>query len=185
MSPIRFSDESLSFEVLSHENAGLLAHSDFDCGDPDLNEFIKTDARNHQAGKIAQTYLLIQGTKIVCYFCLSTDSIQLGESESRKFRSKGFGYPSFPALKIGRLAVAKEFQRAGIGRMAVLAAQGAASNVQAFAGCRFLTVDAKPGAFGFWERLGFNRNLKENLRARETESMRFDLHVPEKPCCLV
>lgn len=152
----------------------------FDCGNQDLNDFLKEDVDAHYEERLAQTMLILHRNKLIGFFCLLTDSISLGEAEAELFRRKGINYRSFPAVKIGRLGISKGYQRKGVGLLAVKVIAGLASRAQKHFGCRFLTVDSKPDtqAIAFWEGIGFKKNLKENLKNRGTISYRYDLLNP-------
>lgn len=176
--------DEIEFKVYDPTLLPFIKESIFDCGNEELNGFLREDVDMHYRERLAQTMLIVYRSKLVGYFCLLTDSINLGDAEAEMFRSKGVNYRSFPAAKVGRLGVAKGYQRKGIGLLAIKVIIGLVSKAQKYVGCRFLTVDAKPDekAIAFWEGIGFKKNLKENLRKRETVSYRYDLlnPLPEK-----
>lgn len=62
-----------------------------------------------------------------------------------------------PALtiKIARMAVDEKLSGAGIGRYLLLAAVGKVHHLSLEVGCRYITVDSKREAVGFYERNGF------------------------------
>jgi hypothetical protein len=86
----------------------------FDCGDEDLNEFIREDALNQMNAKINVTYLCRHKGHVVAFFTLSADSIQINTDDLEKFKDKDIPYQEFPAAKIGRLAVCKQYHSRGI-----------------------------------------------------------------------
>jgi hypothetical protein len=51
-------------------------------------------------------------------------------------------------------------------------------------GCRLLTLDAYPESMGFYEHLGFVRNLDKTYAERNHPSMRLDLFAPVPPTWL-
>lgn len=158
----------------------FIASSDFDCGNADLNDFLKADADMHYREGLTQTMLIIYRNRLIGYFSLLTDCLNLGDGENECFRSRGISYRTFPAVKIGRLGVDMRFKRRGIGKLALNVIKGLVYNAHKYVGCRFLTVDAKddPDSIAFWEGQGFIKNLRENARDRETVSYRLDLLVP-------
>ncbi len=85
--------------------------SDFDCGDNDLNEFLKDNALQFTEQRIANTFVLVDEGKIVAYFCLPNDKVSQEESSNNKWKKikknfpEGKQFSSYPAIKIGRFAV--------------------------------------------------------------------------------
>ena len=57
--------------------------------------------------------------------------------------------------------------------MGVLAAMGLALSVFEFIGCRYLTVDSRPGSMSFYERLGFR--VVERWRRTDFPEMYIDM----------
>jgi len=100
--------------------------SSFDCGDIDLNDFLKNDAKNYLKSMLAVTYLIKVENEIAAYFCLSYDGLTrttiLSEEEKALWNRVGRKIPNskrrktYPAVKIGRLAVAQQYAGYGIGR---------------------------------------------------------------------
>ena len=83
----------------------------FDCGDTDLNGFLCDDASHYQQQLLANTFILEDEHQTIAYFCLLNDKISqttIARNLWRKIRKtlpheKHLG--SYPAVKIGRLAV--------------------------------------------------------------------------------
>lgn len=97
---------------------------DFDCGNEDLNDFIKNDALLHQNELIAVTYVykLISSNKVVAFFSVHNDSVKTEYFDSKrkfnKFRAifpVQKSYKSYPAVKLGRLGVDKSISGNGFG----------------------------------------------------------------------
>jgi len=175
--------DELEFKDYEPTLLPFIQSSDFDCGIADLNEFLKEDVDMHFNESLTQTMLMLYRNRLIGFFSLLTDSINLGE-EAEAFRSRGISYRTFPAVKIGRLGVDSRFKRKGVGETAFKVVKGLVYHAQRYVGCRFLTVDAKQngGSLAFWETQGFRKNLKENADHpnRQTISYRFDLLVPPK-----
>jgi GNAT superfamily N-acetyltransferase len=162
---------------------------EFDCGDCDLNDFILTDAFPHHEELMSKTYIIYCEDDVVGFFTLLNDKItyqDLGDVEgsdsSRKRKYKKFlgkckvpnvkrGFKSFPSVKIGRLAIAKDFQRKNLGRQLI-------SHIKFLfvdnnrTGCRFITVDAYKKALDFYEKNEFKYLMRTG---EDTEAMYFDL----------
>ena len=62
--------------------------SSFDCGDGDLNEFLREDALEYQEQNLAQTMLLYYKSKLAGYYTIACDAIFLALEEKAKVWSK-------------------------------------------------------------------------------------------------
>lgn len=157
--------------------------SDFDCGDEDLNGFIRTEAHFYREQLLAMPYVLTEKDKIdriLAYFTLANDKISVTDfpsnSQFNKFKKENFKREkylrSYPSVKVGRLAISKELQGLGIGThlLRFIKMYFIADNKT---GCRFITLDAYRGAIGFYKRNGFDFLQEED--ENPTQLMYFDL----------
>jgi GNAT superfamily N-acetyltransferase len=160
----------------------------FDCGDADLNDFLANDAGSYQKERLAVTHLLaLQAggtTEIAGYFCLLTDKLVFDPSDEerrkfwRAFNKKNKIHfnkhrRTYPAIKIGRLAVATAFTGKRLGSYLIdhiVALAIAMNNI----GCRFITVDAYKNAFDFYLKNNFDY-LSDDDKNEQTRLMYFDL----------
>lgn len=153
----------------------------FDCGDDDLNDFLFTDAKNYLRAMMALTYLLEDSSsdKTVAYYSLLNDKIMF-DPEDKHFWNKlnrkianDKRRKEYPAVKIGRLAVSKEYSGKHLGETIILQIKHMFSTMRRSA-CRFITVDAYAAAVPFYEKCGF-MFLSEKDRNSKTRAMYFDL----------
>jgi predicted GNAT family N-acyltransferase len=157
----------------------------FESGNEDLNNFLLNDAKDYLTSLLSVTYIIQSDSDIVAYYCLSNDRLsQLPEEKSiwnkiNRLLSNKKRRKSYPAVKIGRLAVSKKFTNAGIGTAIIKTIKGLYkdSSLQ-HAGCRFITVDAYKNASSFYEKNGF-RYLTENDKNDATRIMYLDLKAME------
>ena len=153
----------------------------FDCGDEDLNEFLMTDARLYHGQMLAHTYLVMENDEVLAYYSLLNDKISqtdLDKSLWRKLRKNiphEKHYDSYPAVKIGRLAVSKNAKGKNIGTSIIKAIKGKLYANAEYSACRFLTVDAYRGAEEFYIKNGFIPLLKEPPKDQPTVPMYFDI----------
>ena len=165
---------NLRVEKLSDAHSNELVQ--FKNQEKDLVEFLAEDALSNHRLRISQTYLffLDEPKTLVGYVTLLSDSIRIEENEMLRgyFNSKGVHYKSLPALKIGRMATSEKYQKKGVGSTMIYFSIEMANRISGIAGCRFVTVDAKQAAMGFYNRLGFKK-LKEG----ETVAMYLDLFL--------
>jgi ribosomal protein S18 acetylase RimI-like enzyme len=136
----------------SHDRDG------FDCGSEPLNLFLKQTARQHAERGISRTFVLVdEGASdpkpIVGFFSLNLCQIKsesLSPPEAKKLPRDVSG------IRLGRLAVAKAYQRQGIGKILLVAAMGKFIEIFNAAGGIGLFVDAKDQeARRYYEQFGF------------------------------
>jgi GNAT superfamily N-acetyltransferase len=125
----------------------------FDCGKEDLNEFLIKDSFFYLKYRLLVTYILETPEKTIAYFSLGNDQLRVNHTNDKvvkhtlrkKVKDAGkyklFDLNGFPAVKIGRLAVDKDFQSKGIGTELVEAIKYSFINDNK-TGCTFVTVDA-------------------------------------------
>jgi len=142
----------LKIQVLSKTHD----RSVFDCGDDELNYFLKRIARQHITKGISKTFVLVDGenqTKIIAYMTIVVCEI-LANKIPYKWKKK---YPkTIPAAKLARLAVSLELQRQGYGGLLLIDAIQKTLNVSEQMGIVGLFVDAKHvQAKSYYEQFGF------------------------------
>ena len=148
--------------------------SSFDCADEDLNSFLRDDALQYQDHKIAQTTCLFFKGRLVAYFSVCNDAIRLSEEEKAKFPANK-QIPSYPAIKLARMACVKEHQLCGLGKIIIeiVIGMAVAINKNGVA-CRYVTVDAYKAKESWYEKRGFKRNQARPNNG-PTISMRKDI----------
>jgi GNAT superfamily N-acetyltransferase len=166
----------------------------FDCGRDDLTDFFRKDALTHHKQLLATTYYFQPKRATeehlfvpVALISFLNDSI-VAKKDERKTEKKTFSrllkkqvpfpkrnYEFFPAVKIGRLGVVKDYQRAHIGT-SVLNMTKNFFVTQNKTGCRFITVDAYSDekTINFYKKNGFNF-LQDQDPGGETRIMFYDL----------
>lgn len=145
--------------ILDSEEA-FSCTADFDCGNKDLNDFFSSDALEHKKLLLAETYSLSHlkatGGKSkppVAFISFLNDCIVITAEERKDIKGDFWryvrkaipfpkrNYPSFPAVKIGRLGVSSFIKRKHIGTH-LLNLTKELFTTDNRTGCRFLTVDA-------------------------------------------
>lgn len=126
-----------------------------------LETFLKEDALDNQHKKITVTYVaLTKDDEPVGYFSLACGSID-GKNLSKKQKSHLPGRERYPAIYIGRFAVADIHQDKGIGRWLMDNLFARAIHISAELGCRYIIVQSKPTSTGFYEKkFGFIRAIE-------------------------
>ena len=153
----------------------------FKCAEEALNNFLFEDAKHFQKELMAVTYL-IEDHELdftVAYFSLLADKITFNPEEKTSWNKLNRKIPnskrrkSYPALKIGRLAVNEEYAGSGIGTFILDSIKYAFTTVKRL-GCRFITVDALNSATSLYEKNGF-KFFTELDKDDETRLMFYDL----------
>ena len=144
----------LKVELLgaTHDRSG------FDCGVEPLNRYLQQIARQHIAKGISKTFVLVDehavaSKPVLGYFTISLCQV-LGQQVPAKWAKK---LPEqIPAMRLGRLAVARTQRGAGYGKALLVEALHRIARVADLAGGIGLFVDAKDeAAAAFYARFGF------------------------------
>ena len=159
----------------------------FDCGKADLNGFLcengtaAPNASMYEREHLAKTYIVEDNDThiILAYFSLLYDKIERSIADPLIWNRLSRKIPnakrrsSYPALKIGRLAVSKEAQHTGLGKDILNLIKGWFYH-DPKAGCRYLTVDAYLDAEEFYAKCDFSPLVIPEPED-ETVLMYFDL----------
>mgnify|MGYP000356099855 CR=1 FL=1 len=151
----------------------------FDCGDADLNGFLFEDALYYKDQMIANTFILEDENETIAYFSLLNDKITQTTISKNLWRKLRQAFPhrkhlaSYPAVKVGRLAVSRNHKKEGWGTELISAIKQMLINNQSISANRFLTVDAYLDAVPFYEKNGFKRLINET--EDDTLPMYYDL----------
>ena len=130
--------------------------SRFDCGEPNLNLFLKQYAKQNQFKHyIGTTYIARYDNKIIGYASVSSSSIRMDELGKLAVK-KSPKYP-LPILRLTRLAVDKRYRQRGIGKVLLKWILKLALKQKEQFGCFGLVVDAKEESVAFYEQYGFER----------------------------
>lgn len=177
--PIPIDASQISVVELS-EIYGL---SKFDCGDQDINEFIKQEALVHQKESIAQTFLFIYKDQILGFCSLAADAIYL-DQEEKVNAIPNIGhmkhYSQYPAVKLARFGRDSKYRGQQIGSELIL--KWVVAHVRSLkVAVRFLTLDAYPHRMGYYENAGFLKNQHKHYKRKEGQniSMRLDLKLSD------
>jgi GNAT superfamily N-acetyltransferase len=138
----------------------------FDCGDDDLNEFLLEKSKNYQQELLATTFVFEDDAITWAYYSLFNDSLRLedvscaSKNAFKNFLRRLLPHPkrhlrSYPAIKIGRLAISKQAQKAGLGRKIMDTVIDYAIKQNERCACKFILVDAYKDAVGFYEKMQF------------------------------
>ncbi len=85
--------------------------SDFDCGEPALNDWLKRRAFRNE-GRFSRTYVVCDGNRGVAYFCISAGAVERASAPGKVRRNAP---DTIPISVIGRLAVSRDYAGRGLG----------------------------------------------------------------------
>lgn len=162
----------------------------FDCGVDDLNDFLLIDSKKYLRHLRYTTTILELEDKTLAYYSLANDLLRIDNQEDFADEMKNEEHKihpdywqtyleqiMYPAAKIGRLAVHKEFQCNKIGEYIIdfLTYSFTHGNKT---GCQFLTLDAlnenNQRAIRFYEKKGFKMVTAKDI-GQKTRSMYLSL----------
>lgn len=128
----------------------------FDCGNPELNDYLRHTARQHAVKGLSRTEVLVDDEapeEILGYLTVSLAEIvtdSLPPRYAKKYPVKAHG------VKLARLAVSRSRQRRGLGALMMVHAVRRALRVADSAGVIGFFVDAKDEAASrYYRRFGF------------------------------
>jgi hypothetical protein len=156
-------DELGNLELLGPEHD----LSGFDCGEAALNSWLLRHALKNQASNNSKTYVLPTipscGKKVVGFYALVGATL----THDKAIPSLHAGTPKsqvIPAILLARLAVAREYQKMGLGKALLKDALKQCLAASRIIGIRAVLVHAKPGAESFYaQAAGFEASPTDPL----------------------
>ena len=128
----------------------------FDCGREELNDWLQRIARQHQEKGLSKTFVATHEEmpdRIYGYYALTLAELEnrhLPEARRKKLPRR------IPGVRLGRLAVHKEYHGKGLGELLLVDALTRAQRIYAEAGGFGLFVDAlDERAADYYRRFGF------------------------------
>uniref|UniRef100_UPI001C4EC3F3 GNAT family N-acetyltransferase n=1 Tax=Crenothrix polyspora TaxID=360316 RepID=UPI001C4EC3F3 len=129
---------------------------DFNCGQVELNIWLRQVARQHQDKGLSKTFVALQDESLasICgFYALSLAEIDrrfLPEAYQKKLPQR------IPGVRLGRLAVDLRYQKKGLGELLLMDAIARARRIHQDVGVVGLFVDAiDENASGFYRQYGF------------------------------
>jgi GNAT superfamily N-acetyltransferase len=127
--------------------------SQFQCGEPDLDDWLKRRALQNEESGASRTYVILSGRRIVGYYALAAGAAERASVSGRVRRNM----PNpVPVMVIGRLAIDVQYQGRGIGSALLRDAVLRTAQAAEIAGIRAVLVHAiSETARRFYEKKGF------------------------------
>lgn len=130
---------------------------EFDCGSLSLNAFLRRCAKQNDERGIGKTFLAVDGDEVIGFFTIAPAQIEFSSISEEE--AKGLPRYPLPAVRIARLAVAKNKQGKGIGQLLLREAFQKIAAVSEITGVHIVLVDAKEASRGFYEHFRFRSLL--------------------------
>jgi GNAT superfamily N-acetyltransferase len=128
----------------------------FDCGAPELNDYLVRYARQNHASGGAKTFVAVspaEPVRVLGFYSISPGAIAFARVPAALTRS--LGRYEVPVFRVGRLAVDRSVQGRGLGGDLLLAAGARAVAVATAVGGIALAIDAKDAPAARWyQRFG-------------------------------
>jgi predicted GNAT family N-acyltransferase len=136
-----------------HEEAVAKQHDrkGFDCGQDDLNRFLRDYARQSHERGAAKTFLAIDdadGKTVHGYYSLSPASVEYARVP--EIARRGLGHYDIGAYRLGRLATSVALHGRGLGGQLLLAAGRRCLRAAQEAGGTTMLIDAKSERAAAW-----------------------------------
>ena len=145
----------------------------------DLQDFLRTAAKDNQHQKISTTYVVHSGTELVAFFSLSMGCIKSDFVKHKMTLDIDDPPNNYPALLLARIATKDGHRGQGIGREMLKHVFNMAFDLTDQIGCRFVKVDSKkdPRTIKFYQTNGSFIQIHEN---EDTIQMVVDLNKTPK-----
>lgn len=173
------SEEFILRELQQDDNVNISLGADY----VDLKTFFRKRAKEYHNKNVAKTFVLASSktNKIGGYVSLVCSQVSLVET-GRPDDVNNYPYNDFPATKIARLAVDQKYRSNGLGKELINWSIAISRNkVMPFIGCRFLVVDSKPCAIGFYESNGFTLLNTVDNKKNDHPLLYIDLYKLKNP----
>ncbi len=155
-------------------NENDLSHIEsFDCGDENMNYFLRYDCFEEQKKGLNITYLLFYRGELAAFCSICADKINLAKDEQ-----SGHELPrgSVPAVKVARIGRAQQYRDLGLGKLLFdYVRMEIIELAQRNLGIRFITLDAYEHRVPYYSSLRFMKNNNQG-RNCSTISMRLDIY---------
>ncbi|MHB1457573.1 MAG: GNAT family N-acetyltransferase [Armatimonadota bacterium] len=152
--------------IIEKPNKNLHNRRGFDCGEPELNDYLMFIARQHVDKGFAQVWVAASesgSADIIGYYTLSMTSLEPINA------LENIGIKKIPALLLGKLAVDQKYKGQRIGERLLMHAQRCALLLAREVGIHALVVDAlHENAADFYRKYDFMELTKDGLRYYKT-----------------
>jgi GNAT superfamily N-acetyltransferase len=127
--------------------------SGFDCGVPELNDWLKRRALQNEASRASRTFVVVSEGQVAGYYALAAGAIAQAAATGRVRRNMP---EPIPMMVLARLAIRRELQGKGLGAALLRDAMLRTLQASEIAGIRAVLLHAvSEDARRFYARYGF------------------------------
>ncbi|RXR27932.1 N-acetyltransferase [Oerskovia turbata] len=142
----------------------IVQHSEFDCGEPVLDDWLKNYASQNEKRDATRTFLLLDEKESCVAGYATTVTHRLDPHEASAALGRVRRYP-LPAVLVARLAVDRRYQGSGVGRLLLIDTLQRLERASHDIGFELVVVDAlHEDAACFYLKHGFQRFQSHPLR---------------------
>jgi GNAT superfamily N-acetyltransferase len=135
--------------------------ADFVSGESALDDWLRRRARANQVSGATRTYVVCNETRVIAYYAIASGAVS---AESAAGRFKRNMPDPIPVAVLARLAVDREWQNQGLGRILVRDAALRVAHAADTIGIRGIVVHAiSETAKDFYIKLGFEPSPREPM----------------------
>lgn len=135
----------------------------FDCGNHQLNRYLKKHAYINQLNNISTCYVVLNEEKVIAYYCVSIGSVD--SEKAPDFLKEGLPKYPIPVLVLARLAVDKNYQNTGIGQTLIKEIFLKAVYLAKEIACAAIFVHAKDDkAKAFYKKMEFKEDVYDEYK---------------------
>ncbi len=146
----------------------MVQHSNFDSGEPVLDDWLKHYAGQNEKRDATRTFLMLDEKEVRIAGYATTVTHRLDAHDATAALGKKRRYP-LPAVLVARLAVDKQYQGRGVGRLLLFNTLTRLSRASRDVGFELVVVDAlHETAACFYLKHGFQRFANHPLRLHMT-----------------
>lgn len=138
----------LTWDILSEENIV----KEFDCEDPDYDDFIKNHALKHQLLKLGTTYLFFYKNKPVGYVTIAMGHLKKEKSDELKDTHP---LRNIPCLFLAQMARDKSVKGLGVGDIMIEWVIGMAMRTSTSVACRYVLLECEDHDISTYKRNDF------------------------------
>ncbi|MBI3146197.1 MAG: GNAT family N-acetyltransferase [Pseudogulbenkiania sp.] len=143
-------------------NSATHSRKGFDCGNPQINNWLETMASQQQEKGFSRTFVAVDlsdPSRILGFYSLSSSEVNADGFPSRKRLPR-----LIPVVRLGKLAIANALQEKGLGELLLINALERIRDIAANLGVHAVVVDAKDEhTAAFYEKYGFRRSPADPL----------------------
>ncbi|MDP3779997.1 MAG: GNAT family N-acetyltransferase [Nitrosopumilaceae archaeon] len=147
--------------ILYHEGIKLpkLDFTEDDGSDPvEINRFFHNDLDRYHSNKLSTVRLVQLAGKIVAYFTVSMNAIELSVLDKNE-KVSGTTTKKYPAMLLGRIGVDKKYRKKGIAKAICTFCQGLASVTSEKVACRYIMLHTPLNKVSIYQKMGFIQSV--------------------------